>query len=423
MNTVPVILHFDADAFFASVEQVLDVRLKGKPVVTGSTRGAATSISYEAKARGVTRGMTMREVKRVCPDVVLVPGNYTAYSLFAKRMYTIVRSFTPYVEEYSIDECFADITHLEGRYGRSYEDIVRMMKARLEEELGITYGVGLAHTKTLAKVASKHQKPAGFVSLLNEADATRVLKETSITRVWGLGGVSGLHLEKLGVATAYDFTEKDEAWLYAKHFAKPYREIWNELRGVSVKPLDSGARRMMGSIMKTRSFRPTKDPSLVRRELSKNIELACEKAREAGVKARMFSYYLKTNDFIFIRRTHTLPVPLNDPRELMRAIDLYESFEPGELYRTTGVTLLSLVPVSHETPDLFQTSSALSKRAPALLAMDTLNKRYGRHTVHLGSSLGAYTSARDTRNKADGLLHLPIYRKKALSIPYLGIVR
>lgn len=415
-----VILHFDADAFFASVEQVLDVRLKGKPVVTGSARGAATSISYEAKAQGVTRGMTMREVRRVCPEVVLCPGNYTAYSLFARRMYTIVRSFTPYVEEYSIDECFADITHLNERYGRSYEDIALMIKSRLEEELGITYGVGLAHTKTLAKVASKHNKPAGFVSLLDDSVRKHVLLETPITRVWGLGGISGLHLEKLGVGTAYDLVEKDEAWLYKEHFAKPYREIWHELRGVSVKSLQTDTKAMMGSIMKTRSFRPTRDPRLVRRELSKNIELACEKAREAGVKARMFSYYLKTQDFVFIRRTHTLPVALNDPRELMRAIDLYESFEPGELYRTTGVTLLSLVPVSHETPDLFNTTTALQKREPALHAMDALNKRYGRHTVHLGSSLGAYTSARDVRSKTDGLLHLRIHRKKALSIPYLG---
>ena len=106
------IVHIDGDAFFASCEQASNPKLKGKPVVTGKERGIAASMSYEAKARGVTRGMRLSDIKRVCPDVVLLPSDYETYSLLSTRFFAIVRRFTPDVEEYSIDEVFADVTGL-----------------------------------------------------------------------------------------------------------------------------------------------------------------------------------------------------------------------------------------------------------------------------------------------------------------------
>ena len=101
------ILHVDADAFFASCEQAANPKLKGKPVVTGKERGIASAVSYEAKARGVRRGMTIRDVKAICPDAIHLPSDYETYSLFSQRMFAIMRRYTPDVEEYSIDEAFA----------------------------------------------------------------------------------------------------------------------------------------------------------------------------------------------------------------------------------------------------------------------------------------------------------------------------
>src|SRR3954464_3406941 len=102
------ILHFDGDSFFASVEISLNHPLRGLPVVTGAERGAATSASYEAKRLGITRSMTMKQIREVCPTAVIVNSDYRAYAIYAHRMYRIVRRFTPLVEEYSVDECFAD---------------------------------------------------------------------------------------------------------------------------------------------------------------------------------------------------------------------------------------------------------------------------------------------------------------------------
>src|SRR5512135_3459873 len=108
------ILHVDGDSFFASCEVAKNPALRGKPVITGKERGIVSAASYEAKARGVKRGMNLREARAVCPDAIILPSDYETYSLFSERMYTIVRRYTPAVEEYSIDECFADLTGLRG---------------------------------------------------------------------------------------------------------------------------------------------------------------------------------------------------------------------------------------------------------------------------------------------------------------------
>src|SRR5512134_3576231 len=106
------ILHIDGDAFFASCEQSRRPKLQGRPVVTGKERGIAASMSYEAKARWLTRGMRISDIRKICPDAVILPSDYETYSLLSKRFYDIVRRYTSEVEEYGIDECFADITGL-----------------------------------------------------------------------------------------------------------------------------------------------------------------------------------------------------------------------------------------------------------------------------------------------------------------------
>jgi len=141
------ILHIDGDAFFASVEQARDPKLKDKPVIIGRERGIAASMSYEAKARGVTRGMPIGQIKQVCPDAIILPSDYEAYSLLSKRLFEIVRRFTPDVEEYSIDECFADLTGLRRILRGKYDDIAWRIKETLDAELGFTFSVGLASTK------------------------------------------------------------------------------------------------------------------------------------------------------------------------------------------------------------------------------------------------------------------------------------
>lgn len=431
------ILHLDGDSFFASVEQALDWRLKGKPIVTGAERGACTALSYEAKARGAYRGMSLREIRQLCPDVVIVPSNYTAYSLYAHRMYAIVRQFTPLVEEYSIDECFADITGLDERFG-SYEAAALAIKRQLEQDLAITFGVGLAPNKTLAKVASAYHKPAGFTPL-PRASIPQFLADLPIGGIWGIGFRTSMKLEGVGIRTAGDFAAKDLAWLREHHISKPYKLIWSELNGACVKDVcadTSGADDRIGSIMHSRTFAPSRDRAFVLSQVAKNLEGACAKARRHGVKARFCRFYLKTQSFTYAGLSLDVSVPLADPREFLRAIEARfdDVYELGEEYRATGIGLYGITADAAVTPDLFGASEAAEQGAPVIEAIDRLNRKYGRHTVFLGESMHAIcgTAREDVRAAramynvplAEKKLELPVHqRKKTISIPHLGIAR
>lgn len=128
------IIHVDADAFFASCEQAVDPRLRGKPVVVGKKRGIVTAASYEAKAKGVKRGMRIFEAERVCPGVIVRESDYETYGLFSVRMFEILRRFSPEVEEYSIDEAFVDLTGLRRIFRSSYSNIAKKIQDTIRTE-------------------------------------------------------------------------------------------------------------------------------------------------------------------------------------------------------------------------------------------------------------------------------------------------
>ena len=155
-------MHIDADAFFASCEQAIHPELKGRPVITGKERGIVAAASYEAKAKGVERGMRLFEAKKVCPDVVILPSDYETYSLFSIRMFEILRRFSPDVEEYSIDEAFVDLTGLRRSFHGPYSDIAQRVQETVAKELGISASIGVSLTKVLAKVPQSTRNHAGL---------------------------------------------------------------------------------------------------------------------------------------------------------------------------------------------------------------------------------------------------------------------
>src|SRR3989344_3677046 len=177
------ILHIDGDAFVASWEQMQNPSLRGKPVITGLERGIASSVSYEAKARGVSRAMSLHLIRRICPDVIVLPSDYELYSLMSMRMYDIVRRYTDAVEEYSIDECFAELTGLRRTLRMSYLQMAEQIKQELDTELGVSFSIGLAPTKVLAKVASKWNKPSGLV-VIPAREAHCYLETLPVGDVW-----------------------------------------------------------------------------------------------------------------------------------------------------------------------------------------------------------------------------------------------
>ncbi|MBV9349854.1 MAG: DNA polymerase IV [Patescibacteria group bacterium] len=384
------ILHVDGDAFFSSCETAMNPSLRGKPVITGKERGIVASLSYEAKARGVKRGMIISEARRVCPEAVILSSDYETYSLFSKRMFSIVRRYTPDVEEYSIDECFADLTGLRRSLNMPYERAASKIKQDLEGELGMTFSVGLGPNKSIAKLGSKWKKPSGL-TIIPAYAVHHYLKEFRIDRVWGIGRQTSAFLAKYGIRTAYDLALKPERWVEDR-LSKPYREIWQELRGKFVMPLSLEEKHDYQSISKTKTFTPpSTDKNFIFSQLCKNAENACTKMRRHGLATKKIFFYLKTQEF----RHHGLEITLAHetavPNELIRLIGnvFDEVYKEGRKYRATGIVLMDLFPEGRVQQDLFGATAGLEKWRRVYATVDMLDGKYGKHTVFLASTFTA----------------------------------
>lgn len=408
------IIHVDGDGFFASCELTRRPDLRGKPVVVGGTRGIALAMTPEAKKLGIVRGMPAFQIKQLYPSAIILPGDYDLYEQYATRMYAIVHRYSTVVEEYSVDECFADITNhskvnteVEPQY---YEEVARKIKYDLESELGVSFSVGLATTKVLAKVGSKHNKPSGLV-YIPQGSERGFLTDLAVGKVWGIGRATAEMLYQRGINTAQQFVDQPEWWV-KESLAKPHRTIWAELQGKAVYVVDPDSHAEQKSIASTRTFRPTStDKAVVLSQLSKNIEDACSRARVRGLAARHVYCFLKSQEFQYRRFELQLLSATNIPTDILAAVaPLFEKyFVQGILYRATGITLSDIVPAAMIQNDLFG-SSAKAEQAEALYrTLDTLGHKYGPRVVHLASSHNAL------KGRAPEVPHL--------SIPFLGDVR
>jgi DNA polymerase-4/DNA polymerase V len=435
------IMHIDGDSFFAACEVVKNPSLRGKPVITGKERGIVSACTYEAKARGVKRAMTISEVRKICPDAVILPSDYETYSIVSQRMYSIVRRYTPAVEEYSIDECFADLTGLrhakagfglaeagmrDRPYRMSYEEIAAAIQRDLETSLGMTFSIGLSATKVLAKIGSKWKKPNGL-TLLPLRDSTAFLKATPVGAVWGIGPQTTAYLQKFGIRTALDFAQREEEWV-RQTVSKPFQEIWHELNGRVVYELDTTGRETYQSIQKTKTFTPpSRDAAFIYSQLSKNVENACIKARRWSLITSKIAFFLKTQEFRYHGAEVKLAHATNVPQDILAAIKPYfgDVLRGGIEYRTTGVTLLDLQDDVLEQLDLFGAHEHTHSLQAVYESVDELSRRYGKHAVFLASSFGAMSHGAHRGERGDAAdrtkqLFKGETARKRLGITYLG---
>ncbi|MBE9504308.1 MAG: DNA polymerase IV [Proteobacteria bacterium] len=421
------IMHLDADAFFASCEQAVNPGLKGKPVITGKERGIVAAASYEAKARGVKRGMRLFEAKKVCPDLVCLPSDYEIYSLFSLRMFEIVRRFSPDIEEYSIDEAFVDLTGLRRIFHCSYGDIARKIQETVEKELGITISIGVSLSKVLAKVGSKHKKPKG-ITLIPGREISHYLADLLPDKIWGIGPNTSALLKKLGVGSALDFAKKDISFI-KKHLSKPYVEVWHELNGRSVMAVSNEGRSDYQSIGKTKTFTPpSSDESFVFAQLSKNLENACIKVRRHHLAATRLVVLLKGQDFVNEGAEIKLSRATAYPAELFDALKkgFSKIYSQGRLYRSTGVVMSGLVPENKVQYSLFDDLLKVEKISRIYNVVDMLSKKFGKHAVCHGSSLPVrlqlqYEGERGDIPERKKDLFKGENRRQRLGVPLLGI--
>jgi DNA polymerase-4 len=194
---LPTILHADLDAFYASVEQLLDPSLRGKPIAVGG--GVVLAASYEAKAFGVRSGMAGRRASELCPQLIFVGGHFKEYQRLGDAAIEVIGDFTPLVERISIDEAFADVVGCTHLFGTPAE-IAQTIRRRVREELGLPISIGVARTKHLAKIASQVAKPDGLVVVDPDTELT-FLHDLPVELMWGVGPVTRARLARIGVLT------------------------------------------------------------------------------------------------------------------------------------------------------------------------------------------------------------------------------
>ena len=305
MAALATILHADLDAFYASVEQLLDPSLRGRPIAVGG--GVVLAASYEAKAFGVRGGMPGRRARELCPELVFVGGHFKEYQRLGDAAIEVLGDFTPLVERISIDEAFADVAGTEHLFGPPAE-IAKAIRRRVRAELGLPISVGVARTKHLAKIASQVAKPDGLV-VVDPATELAFLHDLPVELMWGVGPVTKARLDEIGVLTIGQLA-KTPGWslerllgpalgdkLAALAWNRDPREIRTHRRAHS-----AGAQSALGKKPAEESvFRPT---------LRHLADRVATRLRAKSRPGRTVTVRVRFADLRSVTRSVTLPAPI-----------------------------------------------------------------------------------------------------------------
>jgi DNA polymerase IV len=371
------ILHADLDAFFASVEQRDDPRLRGRPVIVGG--GVVLAASYEAKARGVRTAMGGRQARSLCPDAVVVPPRMSAYSEASKAVYRVFEDTSPLVEGLSIDEAFLDVRGLEHISGTPVE-IARQLRRKVLERVGLPITVGVARTKFLAKVASQVAKPDGLLFVPPDRELA-FLHPLPVERLWGVGDVTARKLHARGLATVGDVARLEETALVSMLGAASGRHLYALAHNRDPRPVQAGRRR--GSIGAQRALgRAPKTFADVDAALLALTDRVTRRMRSAGRAGRTVVLRLRFADFSRATRSHTLAHATHQTDAILAtARGLLAASMP--MIEQRGLTLIGVAVAQLEGDDALQLMLPLDGRDGTALdvALDEIRGRFGTSAV------------------------------------------
>jgi DNA polymerase-4 len=378
-----IIMCIDMDAFFASVEQKTNPRLRGKPVaVIGSGgRTVITTRSYEARKYGVKTGMNIYEAKKVCPPIIFVVGDNEKYTYTCKELQKIYLRFTPDVEVYSIDEAFLDITTTHHLF-RGPEAIGHSIKKQIKKQFGITCTVGIAPNILIAKLASDLAKPDGLEWIPPEG-VKSVLEDLPLRELWGIGSRLTERLEALNMRTCGDLG-RAPASLLRSTFGIIGEHLKAMGMGLCNRPLyvqEEDPKSIGHSMTFPKDLSEGQD---IKAEILKLSEMVGRRARRYGFIGRKVSLTVRYPDFNTFSKQATLPDYTNHTHEIYkRAISLLNSISLKDSVRLLGVCLSSLIRDCNQMI-LFED---LRKERTLFQAMDAVNDRYGDFKLIWGSYL------------------------------------
>jgi DNA polymerase-4 len=404
METTATILHADLDAFYASVEQVLDPSLRGKPIAVGG--GVVLAASYEAKAFGISGGMSGRRARQLCPQLILVDGHFKDYQRLGDAAIDVLHDFTPLVERISIDEAFADVagcTHLFGSPAR----IAAAVRRRVRVELGLPISIGVARTRHLAKIASQVAKPDGLMVVAPQTELD-FLHDLPVELMWGVGPATKARLAGMGIHTVGQLA-KMPGWSLERVVGRAAGEklaalAWNR----DPRRVDARRRAQSAGAQSALGRRPAEE-KVFRPALRHLADRVASRLRAKSRPGRTVTVRVRFADLRSVTRSVTLDAPISATaslaeiaEELVRTALVEHPRE--EVISLLGVSVSHLerhwdvqleLPLGLEGEQRRPGSRRGMARWTADRAVDRIRDRFGREAVEYGATLALSRSVPD----------------------------
>jgi DNA polymerase V len=384
----------DCNSFFCSVEKVFHPGLEGKPVVVLSNNdGCIVALTPEAKNLGLKRGDPIFKVRDIVRggNVTVFSTNMQLYAAMSKRVVSILRKSFSYVEQYSIDECFCSLKGYEKLHNLA--ELMRDTATKIKLWTDIPVSVGIAPTKTLAKVANKFAKKyEGYHSVCvidSEEKRRKALELFDLADVWGIGRQTFAKLQYLGIRTPLEFADKSEGWVRS-HFTKPGIQTWKELNGIPC--IDTTEVQRNQTICTSRSFgEMVSDLASIKASVATFASSCANKLRGQHAGAKSVTVFMYSNRFredlpqYGNAATYTFITPTSDTLEITQAaLALAEQiYLPDILYKKSGVIVGDIVDMSTIQMNLFDPIQNRKERSDLMKVIDNLNHRYGLKTIRL----------------------------------------
>lgn len=335
------IIHIDMDAFYASVEQLDNPELKGKPLAVGGSevRGVVSAASYEARKFGVRSAMSGIQAKRNCPDLIFVRPRFDRYKEISKQIRKIFHEYTDLVEPLSLDEAYLDVT--QNKKGNpSASLIAQEIRKRIFEEVGLTASAGISVNKFVAKIASDYNKPNGQKTV-NPEEVESFLENLDIKKFYGIGKVTTDRMYHLGIFTGKDLKSKSKEFL-EEHFSKSGLHFYNIVRGIhnsAVKP-----NRIAKSVAAEHTFNENLTSEIFMIEKLERIANELEnRLKKHNISGKTVTLKIKYSDFTTQTRSKTLPYFISDKGLLLEtAKELLFQERMKESVRLLGISLNNL---------------------------------------------------------------------------------
>ncbi len=380
------IFHIDLDAFFVSVEQVLNPKLKGKPVIVGGDperRGVVASASYEARPFGIHSGMPSSKARRLCPQAIFIRTHFSLYKDASAKFMKILGDFSPYIEPLGLDEAYLDVTGFEEPYG-SPRQLALAIKERIHKELKITASVGIATCKVVAKIASDLCKPDGLLEIA-PGEEQAFLNPLPVAKLPGVGKKTEQALKEMGITTIGELASLPLDTI-KRHFGATGAMLHSYARGIDDREVEAPGEAK--SISQELTFaRDTLDRNFLEANLHSLCQEVCQDLRSQNKRTKCVAIKLRYADFRTITRQVTLqeasdvtPVVFATAQQLLNKA----LAQRGKPIRLIGIRISSLVGEGKQLP-MFD--SGAKKPEHLDKAIDKIRRKYGSTAIKTGNGI------------------------------------